>query len=101
MSAVSSRTALPAHAAPRRRTAAAAQTPDSASVVSSASTGSRSDDEPNPAAAAEAVANGDRDPHDFLWMYTEEPHRSRRMAILKAHPEVSEVEEHCSLRGLG
>lgn len=26
---------------------------------------------------------------DFLWMTTEEPHRSRRMAILKAHPEVS------------
>ncbi|WVW80900.1 hypothetical protein I302_102891 [Kwoniella bestiolae CBS 10118] len=25
---------------------------------------------------------------DFLWMTTEEPHRSRRMAILKAHPEV-------------
>lgn len=25
---------------------------------------------------------------DFLWMHTEEPHRSRRMAILKAHPEV-------------
>ena len=30
------------------------------------------------------------DPYpDFLWMTTEEPHRSRRMAILKAHPEVS------------
>lgn len=29
------------------------------------------------------------DPYpDFLWMTTEEPHRSRRMAILKAHPEV-------------
>ena len=26
---------------------------------------------------------------DFQWMTTEEPHRSRRMAILKAHPEVS------------
>lgn len=30
------------------------------------------------------------DPYpDFLWMTTEEPHRSRRIAILKAHPEVS------------
>lgn len=26
--------------------------------------------------------------HDFFWTYTEEPHRTRRMAILKAHPEV-------------
>lgn len=24
----------------------------------------------------------------FFWAYTEEPHRSRRMAIIKAHPEV-------------
>lgn len=28
------------------------------------------------------------DPNDFLWLMTEEPHRSRRAAILKAHPEV-------------
>ena len=26
--------------------------------------------------------------HDFFWTYTEEPHRTRRMAIIKAHPEV-------------
>jgi sphingolipid delta-4 desaturase len=30
--------------------------------------------------------------HDhFFWTYTEEPHRTRRMAIIKAHPEVSSM----------
>ena len=29
-----------------------------------------------------------QDPADFLWLMTEEPHRTRRMEILKAHPEV-------------
>ena len=28
---------------------------------------------------------------DFLWMYDEEPHTSRRKAIVKAHPEVSKL----------
>ncbi len=28
-----------------------------------------------------------QDPNDFLWLMTEEPHRTRRMAIMKAHPE--------------
>lgn len=30
-----------------------------------------------------------QNPKDFLWLMTEEPHRTRRMAIMKAHPEVS------------
>jgi Sphingolipid Delta4-desaturase (DES) len=37
------------------------------------------------------------DPSDFLWLMTEEPHRSRRMAILKAHPEVSNNSPSASL----
>ncbi|KAF2142303.1 uncharacterized protein K452DRAFT_286737 [Aplosporella prunicola CBS 121167] len=28
---------------------------------------------------------------DFYWTYTEEPHRTRRMAIIKAHPEVTKL----------
>lgn len=28
------------------------------------------------------------DGDQFLWSYTEEPHRTRRQAIIKAHPEV-------------
>lgn len=33
--------------------------------------------------------NPPQDGTDFLWMMTEEPHRSRRKAIMKAHPEAS------------
>ncbi|KAF8191133.1 dihydroceramide delta(4)-desaturase [Pholiota molesta] len=32
-----------------------------------------------------------QDPSEFLWLLTEEPHRSRRMAIMKAHPEVTKL----------
>ena len=31
-----------------------------------------------------AAQNNDQ----FFWSYTEEPHRTRRQAIIKAHPEV-------------
>lgn len=37
-----------------------------------------------------------QDPNDFLWLMTEEPHRSRRMQILKTHPEVKEVHPYTS-----
>jgi sphingolipid 4-desaturase/C4-monooxygenase len=33
--------------------------------------------------------------HDFLWTYTEEPHRTRRQAIIKAHPEVLLPSSYC------
>lgn len=32
-----------------------------------------------------------QDPTDFLWLHTEEPHRSRRLEIMKAHPEVTKL----------
>jgi sphingolipid 4-desaturase/C4-monooxygenase len=35
-----------------------------------------------------AAGTPPKDPSDFLWLMTEEPHRSRRMEIMKAHPEV-------------
>ncbi|KAL2757965.1 hypothetical protein ACRALDRAFT_1055044 [Sodiomyces alcalophilus JCM 7366] len=40
--------------------------------------------------------DSERDPlevkhRDFFWTYTEEPHRSRRLAIIKAHPEVTKL----------
>ena len=31
---------------------------------------------------------------DFTWMLDEEPHRSRRMTILKAHPEIKQLYGH-------
>jgi len=37
----------------------------------------------------ENVASKAENDHDhFFWTYTEEPHRTRRQAIIKAHPEV-------------
>ncbi|PWN27513.1 hypothetical protein BDZ90DRAFT_220408 [Jaminaea rosea] len=32
-----------------------------------------------------------QDQQDFLWLLTEEPHRTRRQAILKAHPEIKSL----------
>lgn len=39
---------------------------------------------------AELLAS-EPDSSPFLWSYTEEPHRTRRQAIIKAHPEVKHL----------
>ncbi|KAM6492543.1 dihydroceramide delta(4)-desaturase [Amanita muscaria] len=35
-----------------------------------------------------------QDPRDFLWLMTEEPHRTRRMEIMQAHPQVTKLMGH-------
>lgn len=40
------------------------------------------------AAAAQQTEKESDQKEDFFWTYTEEPHRTRRLAIIKAHPEV-------------
>ncbi|KAF2009137.1 hypothetical protein BU24DRAFT_428659 [Aaosphaeria arxii CBS 175.79] len=41
---------------------------------------------------APSTLNAQEDDHNrFFWTYTEEPHRTRRMAIIKAHPEVTKL----------
>ena len=45
----------------------------------------------SPCTRAEAKAElsaSEPDSSPFFWSYTEEPHRTRRQAIIKAHPEV-------------
>jgi sphingolipid delta-4 desaturase len=64
-------------------------TPSTTTVTNSAAR--RKDDKPNgqklhlSPAEEEAIETKYR---DFFWTYTEEPHRTRRLAIIKAHPEV-------------
>ncbi|KAA1475085.1 hypothetical protein DENSPDRAFT_841814 [Dentipellis sp. KUC8613] len=48
----------------------------------------------NPENAGDVYDTPPKDPNDFLWIMTEEPHRSRRKAILKAHPEVTKLMGH-------
>lgn len=45
-------------------------------------------DEKQPHAAGIQPPEGSASYDHFFWTYTEEPHRSRRQAIIKAHPEV-------------
>lgn len=45
----------------------------------------------------EAAKEAPPQQQDFFRTYTEEPHRTRRMAIIKAHPEVSLLEASWSV----
>ncbi|KAF8632890.1 hypothetical protein AX17_004736 [Amanita inopinata Kibby_2008] len=45
-------------------------------------------------ASVHAYAGSPQDPRDFLWLMTEEPHRTRRMEIMQAHPEVTKLMGH-------
>ena len=58
---------------------AGSSTATQAPAVKSRANGSAKKDEKAPFEVKE---------HDFFWTYTEEPHRTRRLAIIKAHPEV-------------
>ena len=44
---------------------------------------------PDPGALPKDASEGGYS--QFFWTYTEEPHRSRRQAIIKAHPEVTKL----------
>jgi len=48
----------------------------------------------NPNNLGEIYNGPPQDPSDFLWVMTEEPHRSRRKAIMQAHPEVCMPQLH-------
>lgn len=61
------------------------------STILSDSNGKRSANAVDGRAWMPAIVPVESQPNDFLWMHTEEPHRSRRMAILKAHPEVKRL----------
>ena len=64
--------------------------------TSSKRTGAAANGPATPASgSADAVAANDR---DFFWTYTEEPHRTRRLAIIKAHPEACHRGLHSARR---
>ncbi|KAF2233919.1 dihydroceramide delta(4)-desaturas-like protein [Viridothelium virens] len=46
---------------------------------------------PKPELRTESLFQKNNDEDRFLWTYTEEPHRTRRQAIIKAHPEVTKL----------
>ncbi|KAL6829008.1 fatty acid desaturase domain-containing protein [Trichoderma sp. SZMC 28015] len=58
-------------------------------MARSAATTATKEAKPQAAATPPAPTDSDNNKlHEFFWTYTEEPHRTRRLAIIKAHPEV-------------
>ncbi|GAA6052950.1 hypothetical protein JCM3770_006751 [Rhodotorula araucariae] len=92
-----------------RATKAAGARPAPSSTSSDTPSSSSDSDEPETRATTPGVGESDKlpgeqwapsvveppqDHGDFLWQMTEEPHRTRRMAIMKAHPEVTKLMGH-------
>lgn len=63
--------------------------------VHAAAQGTKDNKQAGKAPPPQGSASYDR----FFWTYTEEPHRSRRQAIIKAHPEVDFIPSHCQVPG--
>ncbi|WWD20655.1 hypothetical protein CI109_105131 [Kwoniella shandongensis] len=79
-----------------RRTRTGTSTTSTSTIPSSTSSPELSSCDPSDQESVSAdeknTVKEEEDPFpDFLWMTTEEPHRSRRIAILKAHPEVRKL----------
>ena len=73
----------------RRHADSTASAHSSASEVDAPSLSSIGTSEPSSVSSSMLEEQAFDDPFpEFKWMTTEEPHRSRRMAILKRHPEV-------------
>jgi sphingolipid delta-4 desaturase len=64
--------------------------PSTTATTSTTSTTSTTTIKAVKAPAKETLAS-DAGHSQFFWTYTEEPHRSRRQAIIKAHPEVTKL----------
>ncbi|KAK5116685.1 hypothetical protein LTR62_007359 [Meristemomyces frigidus] len=58
------------------------------STMTAGKRGGKSELRPTADAKGTGESNGSEEYDKFFWTYTEEPHRSRRQAIIKAHPEV-------------
>jgi hypothetical protein len=50
--------------------------------------------DPLPTEASAALFSLDHKLNDFYWVHDEEPHKSRRLAMLKAHPELYKLMRH-------
>lgn len=73
---------------PSTASATVTKAPKLRKSASSSSTSKKS----KPADATTSSGGGDA--NDFFWTYTEEPHRTRRIAIIKSHPEITKLCGH-------